>query len=189
MANQSFTITVNVKELFTEFIPKLARRFFKRWSAGDEFQGTELTITVDISGSLFSFTVKDGTQFTAQEGALENPMIYASIPLESMSKLAEMKNIDFIMGIQNQLNLEKFAILSGLKGTSVFRMEHEDSSISDITLIFNSSREPKAVFNLSMEDAGRISRGQETPVQLFMGGRMKIDGEIAFAMSLQPLFT
>jgi putative sterol carrier protein len=40
-----------------------------------------------------------------------------------------------------------------------------------------------------MEDANLISSGKESPINLFMSGKMKIEGDMTFAMKLQPLFT
>lgn len=188
MSQQTFTITVNVKELLTEFIPKLAKEYVQMRGSQEELKGTELTLTVDISGTAYSFVIKDGVNFDVKEGAMDNPKVRISLPLESIGKLAELKNIDMLIGMQSQLTRKKYDVLSGLKGTSVFQIKNSDGTVSEITATFNGGQTPKVILRLSMEDASRINSGQESPIQLFMGGRMEIDGEMAFAMMLQPLF-
>jgi len=189
MSEQIFTISVNVKELLTEFIPKLAREYVQMRGAQEELKGTELRLTLDISGSLYSYIIKDGVNFEVHEGAMNNPHVYVAFPLESMSKMADMKNIDMLIGLQKQLTRKKFDLLCDLKGTSVFQIKHTDDTTSEITATFNGNDKPRAVLRLSMEDANLISSGKDSPVNLFMSGKMKIEGDMAFAMKTQPLFT
>ncbi|MFZ5563781.1 MAG: SCP2 sterol-binding domain-containing protein [Thermodesulfobacteriota bacterium] len=188
MAEQTFTITVNVKELLTEFIPKLAKEYVQMRGSQEELKGTELTLTLDISGAVYSFIIKDGINFEVKEGALDNPRVRIALPLEAIAKMADMKNIDMLIGMQSQLTRKKYDVLTGLKGTSVFHIKNPDGTVSDIAVTFNGAQAPKVGLSLSMEDANLINRGQENPIQLFMSGRMQIDGEMAFAMMLQPLF-
>lgn len=189
MSQQTFTITVNVKELLTEFIPRLAREYVQMRGGQEELKGTELTLTMDISGAVYSYVIKDGLNFEVKEGEMANPKVRISIPLESMAKLADMKNIDMLTGMQKQLTRQKYDVLSELKGTSVFQMKNPDGAVSEITAIFNGAQNPRIVMRLSIEDANRINSGKESPINLFMSGKMKIDGEMAFAMKLQSLFT
>jgi hypothetical protein len=189
MSQQTFTITVNVKELLTEFIPRLAKEYVQMRGAQEELKGTELRLTVDISGGVYSYIIKDGVDFEVKEGDMDNPQVRISLPLESMSKMADMKNIDMLIGMQKQLTRKKFDLLSDLKGTSVFQIKNPDETTSEITATFNSAEKPNAVLRLSMQDANLISSGKESPINLFMSGKMKIEGDMTFAMKLQPLFT
>ena len=188
MSDQTFTITVNVRELLTEFIPKLAAKYVRMRGSQEELKGTELTLTVDISGTVYGFIIKDGADFTVKEGPIGNPRVHVALSLETIAKMADMKNIDMLMGMQSQLTRKKYDVLTGLKGTSVFAIKNPDGTVSDITVTFNGAQTPKVGLRLSMEDANRINRGEGNPIQLFMSGRIEIDGEMAFAMMLQPLF-
>lgn len=189
MSEQTFTITVDVKELLTAFIPKLAQQYVQLGGKAEELKGTDLTMTVDISGALYSYHIKDGTDFDIKEGPLDNPMVYLTIPLDSMAKLADMKYIDMLIGAQGQLSKAKNNILTSLKGTCGFQLKHDDESMTEITATFNGADTPRAIIAMSMDDAAAVSSGRETPVQMFMNGRMTIDGDMAFAMALQPLLT
>ena len=188
-ANQTFTISVNVRELLTDVVPKLAGEYIKMRGAQEELKGTELTLTLDISGSLYSYIIKDGVNFEVKEGSIDNPKVRISFSLESISKMLDMKNIDMLIGMQRQLTRQKYDVLSGLKGTSVFQLTNSDGTISEITATFNDTQNPKALLRLSLENANLINSGKESPINLYMAGKMKIEGDIAFAMKLQPLFT
>ena len=188
-ANQTFTISVNVRELLTDVVPKLAGEYIKMRGAQEELKGTELTLTLDISGSLYSYIIKDGVNFEVKEGSIDNPKVRISFSLESISKMLDMKNIDMLIGMQRQLTRQKYDVLSGLKGTSVFQITNSDGTISEITATFNDTQNPKSILKLSLENANLINSGKESPINLFMAGKMKIEGDMAFAMKLQPLFT
>jgi hypothetical protein len=188
MSQQTFTITVNVKELLTEFIPKLVKEYVQMRGAQEELRGTELKLTLDISGGLYSYIIKDGVDFDVKEGTIDNPQVRISFSLESMSKMADMKNIDMLISMQKQLTRKKYDLLCDLKGTSVFQIKNPDETTSEITATFNSAEKPNAVLRLSMQDANLISSGKESPINLFMSGKMKIEGDMTFAMKLQPLF-
>lgn len=188
MSQQTFTITVNVKELLTEFIPKLAKEYIQMRGEQEELKGTELSLTVDISGRLYSYVIKDGLHFDVKEGGINTPMVRISFPLESMTKFADMKNIDMLISIQKQLTRKNFDLLTELKGKSVFQIKHSDDTISEIAVIFNNAETPRATLRLSMENANLISSGAESPINLFMSGKLKIEGDITIAMRLQSFF-
>ena len=188
-ANQTFTISVNVRKLLTEFVPKLAREYIKMRGAQEELKDTELKLTVDISGSLYSYIIKDGVNFDVKEGEIDNPNVRVSFSTESISKMLDMKNVDMLIGMQRQLTRQKFDVLSALKGTSVFQITNSDGTISEITATFNDTQNPKSILKLSLENANLINSGKESPINLFMAGKMKIEGDMGFAMKLQPLFT
>jgi hypothetical protein len=188
MSEQAFTIHVDVKELMTEFVPKLVQEYIELRGAQEELKGTELRLTLDISGSLYSYVIKDGMNFDVTTGEIDSPHVRISVSLESMSKMVDMKNIDMLIGMQKQLTRKKFEVLSGLQGTAVFQMKNPDDSVSEITATFNRADTPGATLRLSMPEANLISCGKESPVNLFMSGKMKIEGDMAFAMRLQPLF-
>ncbi len=189
MSEQTFTITVDVTEMLTEFIPKLARQFIAMRGPDETLKGTNLTLTVDVSGTRCSYIIKDGQTFDVKEGDLENPMVFISIPMEGVSRMADMKNIDMLIGMQSQLSREKHSALSGLKGTCVYKIKHPDGQETVITAVFNGARQPAATLKLGIETVRALTSRQESPIQMFMNGKLQIEGEMAFAMAMQPLFS
>jgi len=194
MPNQTFTITVDVDELLTEFIPKLARQFIAWRGPDDAMKGTTLSLTVDVSGDRYSYTIKDGQEFDAKKGDLDNPLVTLAIPLDTMAKLADMQNIDMLVGMQGQIaggqaSRQKYNALAALKGTAVYKLALPDGTEAVITATFNGARQPAATLKLSLADARALTARKDTPIQMFMNGRLQIEGEMAFALAMQPLFT
>ncbi len=55
-------------------------------------------------------------------------------------------------------------------------------------MIFNGDEEPMAVMKLSTDNFRMISAGENNPINMFMSGDIKLEGDMGFAMSLQPVF-
>jgi putative sterol carrier protein len=185
---QTFISNLNVEELLTEIIPKRVRKYIQKQETQEELKGTELKLTFDISGSVYSYIIKNGVNFNVKEGNIESPNVRISFSRESMAKIAGMNNIDTLTCVEKQLSRKNFDLLYELTGTSVFQIKHPDESISEITATFNNAEKPKTVICLSIQDAELISSGRESIFNLLVSGKIKIDGYITFAMKLQPLF-
>jgi hypothetical protein len=194
MSQPTFTITVDVTEMLTEFIPTLARQFIALRGPDEALKGTNLTLTVDVSGSRYSYTIKHGQECDVKQGDIDNPMVLLSIPTETMSLLADMKNIDMLMGFQGhisggQVSRQKYNTLASLKGTAVYKLKKPDGKEAVITATFNGAKTPACTLKLSIEDARAVTARKDTPIQMFMGGKLQIEGEMSFALAMQPLFS
>ena len=75
-----------------------------------------------------------------------------------------------------------------VNGTSAFKLGLPDGDAAEITATFNGARTPAVALSLSMDDAKDVASGQGSPVQLFMSGKLSMEGDLAFAMACQPLF-
>ncbi|MBI9075934.1 MAG: SCP2 sterol-binding domain-containing protein [Desulfatibacillum sp.] len=187
MSTQTIVLSLDVKELVTEFLPKMALEYMGLRGMGQELAGTEFSMTVDISGSQYSFVVKEGKDFNAREGTLDNPMVHLTITLEDMQKLAQMKNIDMLLSMQEALSKTKYNVLASLKGAAVFDLAGNNGNNAVIRATFNGAYAPEAKFSLTMDDARLLTTKQTNPVNMFMNGTLKIEGDMAFAMQFQPL--
>ncbi len=190
--SKSITLKLDLDELMIEFMPKMAREFMRHTGTAEEFQGTEMSLVMDISGSEYSYILKDGSNLEAAKGALEKPLARVSLCLEDMEKLILMKNIDLFVGMPTDSVSQarkRQGTLEVVKGKIGMELTNDDGSVSKVSTVLNGAEEPHATFKLSMEDARQMMSGQANPVTMFMGGQLQIEGDIGFAMSLQPLFT
>jgi len=185
----TLTLTLDVAELLAEFMPKLARGYLAASGAAEGLAGTEFTLTVDVSGCEYGYVVRDGKEFQVREGGLESPMVRVSIPLEDLERMVRLRHIDFLGGMQHALSRQKYDVISRLKGTTVFNLTHPEGGATAITVVFNGAEAPRAAFTLTMEHAQELVSREDNPVQMFMAGKLRIEGDMAFAMSIQPLFT
>ena len=58
-----------------------------------------------------------------------------------------------------------------------------------IQTILNGATTPSSVFKMTAKDSSALMRRETNPVNLFMSGAMKIEGDMSFAMGTQPLFS
>jgi hypothetical protein len=182
-------IKVDMAELFTDFLPKLAAQYMAISGAANELAATDFSLVADISGRVFSYTAKNGVNIEAKEGEIPNPKVRVSISRQDMEKFIQLKNIDMLIGMQGALNRRNYDLINNYKGECEFVLEHDTGEFSTIRVIFNNASSPKALFRLSMESARALLGRQANPVQLFMSGSMKIEGDMAHAMAIQPLFS
>jgi putative sterol carrier protein len=103
--------------------------------------------------------------------------------------MIQTKNLDMILGIQNDINKAKYNALSSLKGSFTAEVANDDGTTFVIKAILNGAEQPHSVFRMSATDTQALMRKETNPVNLFMSGAMKIDGDMSFAMATQPLFT
>lgn len=180
---------ISIKELLTSLSPSIAREAITSSGADKELKGTEFSLAVDVSGDIYSYLVKDGTDFTVKEGDIDAPMVRVRVRRETLEQMIATQNLDMLLGIQSDLNKNKYNVLKSLKGSFTAELANDDGSVFVIDTIFNNTADPKATFRMKTTDSISLIRKETNPVNLFMSGQMKIDGDMAFAMSTQPLFS
>ncbi len=179
----------SVEQLLLEIMPKVAAEILKEGNAAEELAGTEITMVVEMDGKPYSYRVKDGRELDFTMGDTENAMLRLKLSGEDMEKMIQTGNLDMILGMQNDLNKAEYNTLSTLKGKFIAEIDNEDGSVFRIEAILNSSQEPNSVFKMNSENTSALMRRETNPVNLFMSGAVKIEGDMSFAMATQPLFT
>jgi putative sterol carrier protein len=170
-------------------MPDAAKEMLADSNAASELAGTEITMVVDVSGDLYKYILKDGKDIVAEKGEIDNAMLMLRITKEDMEDMIKTGNLDMIMGIQNDLNRNKYNALSSLKGSFVAEISKDDGTAYKVEAILNGAQEPNSIFKMSAADTSALMRKETNPVNLFMSGAMKIEGDMSFAMATQPLFS
>ncbi len=179
----------SVDKLLSEVMPSVAKEQLASSNAATDLAGTEITMVVDVSGETYSYTLKNGADVEFKKEDISNPKLRLKITREEMEKMIKSGNLDMILGIQNDLNKAKYNALNSLKGSFVAEITNDDGSVVKLQAILNGANEPSSVFKMSAKDTSALMRKETNPVNLFMSGAMKIEGDMAFAMATQPLFT
>jgi len=185
----SIPTNTSVEKLFTELMPSIAKEMLAESGAAADLSGTEITMTVEVDGDKYSYFVKDGSEFKYVEGDQDSPMLRMKVSGDDIKKMIETENLDMILGIQNDLNRSKYNAISSLKGSFTALVDNDDGSTFTIEAVLNNAQQPNASFRMSAADTTALMKKETNPVNLFMSGAMKIDGDMSFAMATQPLFT
>lgn len=180
---------LSIKDLLLDFSPNMAKEMIAKSGAAADLAGTEFSMLVDVSGTLYSYVVKNGTEFDVKAGNLDNPMVKISIPEADLKKMIETNSLDMLLGIQSDLNKRKYQALKTLKGKMVAKLANADGSVVTISTVFNGSETPVTTLKMKMSDSISLVKKETNPVNLFMSGGMQIEGDMALAMQTQPLFT
>jgi hypothetical protein len=235
MAKKKLTITIDIDELMTGFIPKIVRQYIKTHSASssrvsediptdtldamlndipddilnstliegmddvlnkipgaspdDPMVGTTLTLDVNLAGDVYSYSITDGVAFDVLRGKLDAPMILINIPLETLAVIGNMRYVDILLGMQTRFTRESYDLICELEGTVIFKMTDPDGKAAEISVTFNDGQAPETIVSLSLEEAMRFTAGKVSLLDLIDEGKLVVEGDMDFAVSLQKLFS
>ena len=180
---------IGVKEYFEEFVPRMFREQLEK-SPVTGMEGTIFAAEFDISNGTdqaFGITVKDGRELEINEGPLDNPMVRIQLSEEVWRKAVTGKMVgavDMFTDMEQMANRQRFEALKSTQGTMNLVLSLPDGSVANIKVIMNGAESPFVTFMTTAEDWAKMATGDLTGPAAFMSGRLKIDGDLAFAMSL-----
>jgi putative sterol carrier protein len=116
-------------------------------------------------------------------------MVKIGLTKSDLEKMIATNNLDMLLGIQQDLSKAKYNALKSLKGTFKAELKNTDGTVYMINTVCNGQMSPNCTFKMKTEDSTKIVNKEAHPVNLFMSGQMQIEGDMAFAMATQPLFT
>lgn len=184
----SIPVDTSVKELLTKVMPELTQKAFTETNAAAEFAGTQITMQVDMPGGSYCYVLKDGKQIDVKEGKLENPMVVLKVAEEDIKKMITNQELDMLLGMTTDLTKAKYNCIKNLTGGFNAKLANSDGSIYDIGVLFNGADKYKTTIKMKTADSTSLMRKEANPMNLFMSGGMQIEGDMAFALSVQPLF-
>jgi putative sterol carrier protein len=179
----------SIEKLLSEHMPKIAKDQLASNPAAADLAGSEITMVIEVSGDQHGFTLKDGKDVAYKKGDISNPKLRLKLNKDDLEKMIKTQSLDMVIGITNDLNKAKLNALNSLKGSFVAEITNDDGSVVKLQAILNGAIDPASVFKMSAKDTGALMRKETNPVNLFMSGAMKIEGDMAFAMGTQPLFS
>lgn len=187
---QAIPTDITINDLLTDLSPKLAKEGIESSGRLGELAGTEFTLVVTVEGdATYSYVVKDGKDFDIKTEAIDNPLVAITLSKEDMEGMIATNSLDMLLGIQQDLSIAKYNALQGMKGSFFAELKNDDGSTYKIKTVCNGVETPTCTFKMSTADSAKVAKKEAHPVNLFMSGSMQIDGDMAFAMSTQPLFT
>lgn len=179
----------SVKEFLTVIMPEMVKKEIVARGAAEELTGTQMNLVVDISGEKYSYDIKDGIQIEVGSGDLPDPVVRMNISKDDMARMIASGDLEMITGMMTDMNKTKYETLKRLKGSFEAVLSNEDGSVYRINVVINGAEAPKSTFKMSTANSAALMKKETNPVNLFMSGAMQIEGDMAFAMATQPLFS
>lgn len=185
---------IGVKEYFEEVVPKMVEEQLSG-TAITGMEDTVFTVEFDIKGDqeyVYGITVKDAKDLTVSEGALDGPMIKVVINEDVWRKAVTGKMegaMDMFTDMSQSANRKRYDTLSSIRGTMNVELAVPDGSQADLKVVFNDAASPEVTFKIGLEDWALMQKGELAGPTAFMTGKMKIEGDMPFAMALGNLMT
>jgi putative sterol carrier protein len=182
---------ISVKEYFEEVVPKMFEEEISKVSIGG-MEGTEFTVEFDVDGQAYSLVVKDAKELQVKEGKLESPMVRVVLSEDVWRKAITGKMpgaVDMFTEMGQLANRKRYDALKDTKGTMNLELALPDGTTAQIKVVFNNADSPAVTFKTSLEDWVKIASGELPGPMAFMQGKLKLEGDMTFAMSLGNLLS
>lgn len=180
--------TTSIYELMTAVLPQRTKESISSRGALEELKNTVMTMTLDVSGTYYSYQVTNGNEIEIIFDKIDNAMVTIRVLEEELTKMIQKNELDIILMVITELNKSKYETVKNLNGSFKAELSNDDGSNYTIEVIFNGVTEPNALFRMKTSDSALMMRKEENPVNLFMAGNMQIEGDMQFSMETQPLF-
>jgi putative sterol carrier protein len=95
--------------------------------------------------------------------------------------------MDMFTDMSQTANRGRYDALQTTKGTMTVEMAMPDGSTAPLKIVFNGADSPAVTFKVALEDWAKMQSGELAGPMAFMQGKLKIEGDMPFAMSLGNL--
>jgi putative sterol carrier protein len=184
---------ISVSEYFEKQVPEL----FKEQVAGNPVMGmndTVAAIQFDVKGAggvqTYSVVIKDAKDIDIVAGPVGDPLVQVLIDEDDWREAVSgglSGAADMFTDMKQMANRGRYDKLSDMKGKLVLDLTRPGKDNVCMEVVFNGAANPESTFKCSLDDWGKMSRGELIGMSAFMEGKLKIEGDMAFALSLSSL--
>ena len=185
---------VTVSEYFNDYVPKIFAEQLQT-AVVSGMEGTDARIMFNISGEeaqTWSLRIKDAREMKVVPGPVTDPLVTLDMDEGTWRDAVTGRlpgAIDMFTDVNKVANRGRFDKISYMKGTLVLNLARPDGSPIDLAVSFNGAEKPRATFTCSIDTWKDLSSGKVSGVTAFMGGQLKIEGDMPFAIELSNLVT
>jgi putative sterol carrier protein len=183
---------VTVKEYFEEEVPKIfEEQMAKTQVAGME--GTVFILQFDIVGDetqSYSLTIKDAKELEVNPGPQENAMLKVVLAEDVWRNAVTGQTegaMDMFTDMGQVASRQSYDALQGTRGTVDIELTMPDGSVTQTKMVLNGADSPQVTLKAALEDWIAMQKGELAGPTAFMSGKLKLEGDMAFAMSLGNL--
>lgn len=180
---------VTVKEYFEEHVPKLFEEEIGKTPVSG-MDGTVFTVEFDVGEQSYGLTITDAKELEVSEGSLDSPMIKVELSEDIWRKAVTGKMegaVDMFTEMGQMANRQRYDSLKSTSGVMNLELGMPDGSNANIKVVFNDATSPEVTFKADLEDWAKVASGETPGPMAFMSGKLKIEGDMGFAMGLGNL--
>lgn len=183
---------VAINEYFEESVPQIFKEQVESVIISG-MEGTRFALcfsVTDGSTETYSIVIKDAKDLEIVKGAVESPAvtIYLTEDVWRQAVTGKLAGaMDLFTDAARIANRAIYERVPSTEGTLVLVLSRPDGDNAGLKIVFNGAEKPEVVFRCSVDDWMAIVGGELDGMNAFMSGKMKIDGDMMFAMSLNSL--
>ncbi len=166
---------------------------FKKITAGVDLSsmaGTEFTLQFNIDDYKYCLKMTNGSGLEVIDGGVDNPMLTLAVKEDAWRDAITGKiagTFDRFIDPLQIADKSRYSKLLATRGTLNLELNQEDDSMIKASLIFNNADTPAMTINLKLSDWVAMQNKEVDGTALFLGGKMKTNGDLMFLMGLQAL--
>ena len=176
-----------------DFFNKHVAPQFNEITAGADLAdlaGKEFTLQFNIDDYKYCLKMTNGTDLDIIPGGVDSPMFTLVVKEDDWRDAVTGKvtgTFDRFIDPLQIADKSRYNKLLATKGILNLELIKEDGSIIKASLIFNAATTPAMTINLQLSDWVAMQNKEVDGTALFMGGKMKTNGDLMFLMGLQSL--
>ena len=173
--------SIGIQEFVESYIPEMVMKRLEEKPV-EGMEGTEFTLQLTIRGEktlTHGITIKDAKKITVTPGRIENPMLEVVLPDDFIRPLVDM--------VTSFTGRKQYDVVSKAKGSVHIKMSMPGNWELPVTATFNGAAKPEVSIAATSADFAAMATGELNPPTAFMQGKVKLEGDMAFALSLANL--
>ena len=189
----SIPADINPKVFFEELLPQVAPALLEA-NPIPGMEGTEFAVSFDLSGDgggVWSIITQDAKQFQVINGPYENAQVEVAMSVDDWREgLLQGSGMDLASMTSQSAKLpgrSQYEALKRTKGFLTVELKRDDGSNLTFNVKFNRADTPTLKIMMDMNVFIEINSGQANPQQLFMQGKVKLQGDMTIAMNLAAM--
>ncbi len=186
---------ISVRDFFESFVPETFYQVVKEKPIPN-MEGTEFTLEVRLigeGGAEYSVTIRDAKEIEVKPGSMEKPMVRLEAPVAAWRAAikGDMEGADLVanpLQFVSMIDRGMYDAVKETKGTVVFSPIFQEGPPVEMKLVMNGAESPMVKLSAKPEDFYAMSTGKLSGPMAFMQGKLKIEGDMSFAMQLGSAF-
>lgn len=179
---------ITVKKYFEETVPQEFNEMIKG-SPIQDMEGTEFSVQFKVSGEgggTYAIVVLNGKEVKVVPDGIPNPLIEIEISENDWrdSVTGKVEGIMEMFMSPQRTSRKYFNILKETSGTLNLSLTKDDGSLFVSKMRFSGKDSPTTTIKMKVSDYAAMGQGKLAGPTAFMSGKMKIEGDMGFAMKL-----
>jgi putative sterol carrier protein len=184
---------ISVSEYFEKVVPEIFKEQIESTTVLG-MEGTKASLMFNVAGDAgvqtYSLVITNAKDLEIVAGPVDDPLVTLDLDEATWRDAVTGKlagAMDMFTDASQLANRSRYDKILDIKGTLVLDLSRPDGDNVAVKVVFNGAESPSATFRCSLEDWVAIGKGELAGTTAFMGGKLKIEGDMPLAIQLSTL--